>query len=103
MSRNDDKTPTDSSHVDVTILGAPSVESPSLEGPTGPRGPLSPKPDQDSPETASPTGVATNAQKIAVLQSSRFLVTAHGARLSDTDHFFKAGPRGPILLQDHHP
>ena len=102
MSRNDDKNHADSSHGDVTIPGAPSVESPSLEEPTEPRDPLSPKPDQDSPETVSPTGVATKAPKTAMSQSSRFLTPAHGARLSDTDHSLKAGPRGPILLQDHH-
>ena len=32
----------------------------------------------------------------------RFLTTAQGARLRDTDHSLKAGERGPTLLQDHH-
>ena len=35
-------------------------------------------------------------------QQGAYLTTAHGARLRDTDHSLKAGPRGPILLQDHH-
>ena len=30
------------------------------------------------------------------------LTTSQGAPLRDTDHSLKAGPRGPILLQDHH-
>ena len=32
----------------------------------------------------------------------RWLTTAQGARLRDTDHSLKAGERGPTLLQDHH-
>lgn len=35
-------------------------------------------------------------------QQGRYLTTAQGARLRDTDHSLKAGRRGPILLQDHH-
>ncbi|GAB1645580.1 catalase CatB [Krasilnikovia sp. MM14-A1259] len=35
-------------------------------------------------------------------QQGAFLTTADGARLRDTDHSLKAGPRGPTLLQDHH-
>jgi len=30
------------------------------------------------------------------------LTTSQGAPLGDTDHSLKAGPRGPVLLQDHH-
>ena len=30
------------------------------------------------------------------------LTTSQGAVLRDTDHSLKAGPRGPVLLQDHH-
>ncbi|MBV1781357.1 catalase [Paeniglutamicibacter sp. ABSL32-1] len=30
------------------------------------------------------------------------LTTSQGTPLRDTDHSLKAGPRGPILLQDHH-
>ena len=35
-------------------------------------------------------------------QNSRFLTTAQGVRLPDTDHSLKAGPRGPSLLEDFH-
>ncbi|GAA4851159.1 catalase CatB [Luteimicrobium xylanilyticum] len=30
------------------------------------------------------------------------LTTAQGARVDDTDHSLTAGPRGPVLLEDHH-
>lgn len=84
------------------IPGAPSVEPPSLAEPVEPREPLPPKPDQDSPETVSPTGTPTGAAKTVNSQSGRFLTTAQGTRVADTDHSLKAGPRGPVLLQDHH-
>jgi catalase len=35
-------------------------------------------------------------------QSGRFLTTAQGMRLPDTDHSLKAGERGPTLLEDFH-
>ncbi len=35
-------------------------------------------------------------------QSGSYLTDAQGTRLYDTDHSLKAGPRGPVLLQDHH-
>lgn len=35
-------------------------------------------------------------------RQGRYLTTAQGARVRDTDHSLKAGLRGPILLQDHH-
>ncbi len=35
-------------------------------------------------------------------QSSEYLTTAEGLRLTDTDHSLKAGPRGPALLEDFH-
>ncbi len=35
-------------------------------------------------------------------QSGAHLTNAQGTRLPDTDHSLKAGPRGPVLLQDHH-
>ncbi|MFG2393487.1 catalase [Streptomyces lavendulae] len=38
----------------------------------------------------------------AVAQGGTYLTTAQGARLHDSDHSLKAGPRGPVLLQDHH-
>ncbi|NJC21472.1 catalase [Arthrobacter pigmenti] len=84
------------------IPGAPGVEPPSLEEPTDPREPLPPKPDQSGPETVSPTGAPTGAARTVNSQSGRFLTNAQGTRLYDTDHSLKAGPRGPVLLQDHH-
>ena len=87
---------------DVPIPGVPAVEPPAVEERTEPQSPLPPKPDQDAPETVSPTGTPTGAQKTANSQSGAYLTTAQGARLYDTDHSLKAGPRGPSLLQDHH-
>jgi catalase len=63
---------------------------------------LPPKPEQDAPETVTPTGVETGVPKTAKGQQGAYLTTAQGARLRDTDHSLKAGPRGPILMQDHH-
>ncbi|TQJ58815.1 catalase [Arthrobacter sp. SLBN-83] len=87
---------------DVVIPGVPSSEPPALEEPTTPREPLPPKPDQRGPEAVSPTGSPTGAPATARAQSGQYLTTAQGLRLQDTDHSLKAGPRGPILLQDHH-
>ena len=33
---------------------------------------------------------------------AKFLTTAQGLRLPDTDHSLKVGPRGPTLLEDFH-
>ena len=55
------------------------------------------KPDQSAPAAVSPTG-ATNGQRPDAdprAQSGRYLTTAHGLRLPDTDHSLKAGNRGP--------
>ncbi|MFJ8749248.1 catalase [Streptomyces sp. NPDC102441] len=84
------------------IPGAPSSLPPSKEEPTEPREPLPPKDDQNGPETVSPTGQPTGADPARNAQSGAHLTTAQGARLYDTDHSLKAGPRGPVLLQDHH-
>ncbi len=84
------------------VPGAPGSEPPAMAEPTEPRSPLPPKPDQSGPETVSPTGVPTGAPEHTNAQSERFLTTAQGARLQDTDHSLKAGERGPTLLQDHH-
>ncbi|MFI9821456.1 catalase [Streptomyces sp. NPDC052013] len=84
------------------IPGRPGPEEPSFEEPTEPRGPLPPKPDQSGPDTMSPTGQATGVDQAEVAQAGSYLTTAQGARLYDTDHSLKAGPRGPVLLQDHH-
>ncbi|MYS10733.1 catalase, partial [Streptomyces sp. SID6041] len=84
------------------VPGAPSSAPAPLEEPTAPQGPLPPKPDQTGPETVSPTGQPTGAEQARVAQSGSYLTTAQGTRLYDTDHSLKAGPRGPVLLQDHH-
>ncbi|WP_306191180.1 catalase [Streptomyces sp. MK5] len=84
------------------IPGKPGSRSPSVAEPTEPHGPLPPKPDQTGPDTVSPTGQPTGADRSAMAQAGSYLTTAQGARLYDTDHSLKAGPRGPVLLQDHH-
>jgi catalase len=84
------------------IPGAPGPEAPPVAEPTEARGPLPPKPDQRGPDTYSPTGQPTGARQSQVAQEGAYLTTAQGARLYDTDHSLKAGPRGPVLLQDHH-
>ncbi|OII69168.1 catalase, partial [Streptomyces sp. CC77] len=66
------------------------------------REPLPPKADQTGPETVSPTGQPTGADQARTAQSGPYLTNAQGTRLYDTDHSLKAGPRGPVLLQDHH-
>jgi catalase len=84
------------------IPGAPASRPPSPAEPTEPKGPLPPKPDQRGPDTYSPTGEPTGAPQKAFAQRGAHLTTAQGARPYDTDHSLKAGPRGPVLLQDHH-
>ncbi|MEU3312270.1 catalase [Streptomyces sp. NPDC006662] len=84
------------------VPGKPAAATPGVAEPVRPHPPLPPKADQEGPETVSPTGQATGAQQAREAQSGPFLTTAQGARLYDTDHSLKAGPRGPVLLQDHH-
>ncbi|MFI7468761.1 catalase [Nonomuraea sp. NPDC049646] len=84
------------------IPGVPNSLPPELEEPTEPREPLPPKPDQTGPDTVSPTGQPTGASQDQMAQGGEYLTTAQGVRLRDTDHSLKAGPRGPVLLQDHH-
>ncbi|MFE7890341.1 catalase [Streptomyces sp. NPDC057412] len=84
------------------IPGKPAPQSPALAEPTEPREPLPPKPDQSGPDTMSPTGQATGAARARMAQSGAYLTDAQGVRRHDTDHSLKAGPRGPVLLQDHH-
>jgi catalase len=84
------------------IPGAPSSVPPPIAEPTEPGEPLPPKPDQSGPQTYSPTGQETGIPQEDVAQGGNRLTTAQGARLYDTDHSLKAGPRGPSLLQDHH-
>ncbi|WP_435205649.1 catalase [Micromonospora sp. bgisy143] len=84
------------------VPGAPGNAPPTVEEPTSPRDPLPPKTEQGAPQTRTPTGVETGAPTTANGQQGAYLTTANGARLRDTDHSLKAGPRGPVLLQDHH-
>src|SRR5690349_11743699 len=84
------------------IPGSPGSGTPSLKEPTKPVEPLPPKSEQDAPETVTPTGAETGAPKTLKSQQGAYLTTSQGARLRDTDHSLKAGPRGPVLLQDHH-
>lgn len=87
---------------DLRIPGAPAPEAPSVDEPTSPREPLPSAPDQRGPERRTPTGAPTDVPAEAVAQQGAYMTTAQGARLPDTDHSLKAGPRGPVLLQDHH-
>ncbi|SDZ42450.1 catalase [Micromonospora pattaloongensis] len=84
------------------VPGAPGSAPPSVEEPTTPHDPLPPKKEQGTPETRTPTGAETGAPATANGQQGAYLTTSQGARLRDTDHSLKAGPRGPVLLQDHH-
>jgi catalase len=62
------------------------------------------QPDQSAPKPSSPTG-NTNGEVAdfdARAQSGKYLTTAQGLRLPDTDHSLKAGDRGPSLLEDFH-
>ncbi|WP_433306211.1 catalase [Actinoplanes sp. CA-030573] len=85
-----------------TVPGAPGSGTPSVDEPSTPVEPLPPKKEQGTPDTVTPTGAETGVPPIAKGQQGAYLTTANGARLADTDHSLKAGPRGPILLQDHH-
>ncbi|MFI6507056.1 catalase [Streptosporangium sp. NPDC050855] len=84
------------------IPGRPGSEPPSLQEPTEPRPPLPPKPDQSAPDVFSATGRPVDEPRTTRSQSGEYLTTAQGLRLPDSDHSLKAGPRGPVLLQDHH-
>ncbi|MFK0203291.1 catalase [Streptomyces lavendulae] len=85
-----------------TAPGRPAPKLPKVTEPTEPREPQPPGQDQAGPDTLSPTGQPTGAPQAAVAQGGAYLTTAQGARLYDSDHSLKAGPRGPVLLQDHH-
>ncbi|MEU2427716.1 catalase [Streptomyces sp. NPDC007851] len=84
------------------VPGKPGPESPPVAEPTEAREPLPPKPDQSGPDTYSPTGQPTGTGQDRVAQGGSHLTDAQGHRRYDTDHSLKAGPRGPVLLQDHH-
>jgi catalase len=67
------------------------------------------KPDQSTPSRRGPAGASgkPGSRLVGVetdwrAQSGRFLTTAQGVRLPDTDHSLKAGERGPTLLEDFH-
>jgi catalase len=81
--------------------GAPGSSTPSVEEPTEPAAPPAPKPDQGAPQLRTATGAEVGGDGYRA-QWGAYLTTATGARLHDTDHSLKAGPRGPTLLQDHH-
>ncbi|MFG1608537.1 catalase [Actinoplanes sp. NPDC049265] len=84
------------------IPGSPGSAPAPLEEPTTPHEPLPPKNEQGTPDPRTPTGAATGLDPTTHSQQGEYLTTAGGTRLRDTDHSLKAGPRGPILLQDHH-
>ena len=61
------------------------------------------KPDQSSPKPVGPAdAVGADSGSAGRSQSGRYLTTAQGLRLPDTDHSLKAGSRGPTLLEDFH-
>ncbi|PYC74512.1 catalase HPII [Streptomyces tateyamensis] len=93
-----DRRDRDRSHVP----GAPGAEPAQVAEPTEPRAPLPTKPDQGAPDTVSATGRGGGGAADVRAQNGGYLTTAQGARLPDSDHSLKAGPRGPVLLQDHH-
>ena len=84
------------------LPGTPGSGTPKVAEPTKPREPLPPKPDQAGPDRRTATGTPTDVDAEAVSGQGRWLTTAQGARLRDSDHSLKAGERGPTLLQDHH-
>ncbi|WP_433089433.1 catalase [Dactylosporangium sp. CA-052675] len=84
------------------VPGKPGSVTPSLREPTTPAGPPPPSPEQGTPAPVTPTGVPAGGPATANAQQGDYLTTSYGARLPDTDHSLKAGPRGPILLQDQH-
>ncbi|MDT5326145.1 MAG: catalase [Mycobacterium sp.] len=66
--------------------------------------PTSRKRAQSAASAVSPTGMPKGSagQADSRAQSGRYLSTAQGLRLPDTDHSLKAGDRGPTLLEDFH-
>jgi catalase len=61
--------------------------------------------EQSAPTTVSPTGVDYEGPKEGRdprAQAGEFLTSPNGLRIPDTDHSLKAGPRGPVLLEDFH-
>jgi catalase len=63
------------------------------------------KPDQSAPTPVSATGVELplpNGARDPRAQAGDALTSPQGVRIPDTDHSLKAGPRGPVLLEDFH-
>src|SRR4051794_106691 len=63
------------------------------------------RPDQSAPGTFSPTGVGYEGPREGRDprgQAGDALTTPNGVRIPDSDHSLKAGPRGPVLLEDFH-
>jgi catalase len=56
--------------------------------------------DQTAPKVEDATGVPESGDRDA--QHCKFLTTAQGVRLPDSDHSLKAGSRGPTLMEDFH-
>ncbi|MFD3450718.1 catalase [Streptomyces sp. NPDC058691] len=84
------------------IPGVPASMPPTVEEPVEPHAPLPAKPDQGVPTPLSATGRPDGPSRTVRAQDGSFLTDAQGTRLPDSDHSLKAGPRGPVLLQDHH-
>ncbi|MGD7002682.1 catalase [Corynebacterium halotolerans] len=99
MTSPADKKAQDAAHV---VPGAPNSITPEVEEPTTPTDPAPPKPDQGGPVPHTPTGKRLDADPEDMAQQGKYLTTAQGARVSETDHSLRAGERGPVLLQDHH-
>ncbi|MDI6100846.1 catalase [Actinoplanes sp. NEAU-A12] len=63
------------------------------------------EPTVPSPTTKEPAENSPVKESLAPgrgLQTGDYLTTGQGARLPDTDHSLKVGPRGPVLLEDFH-
>ena len=84
------------------VPGAPASFTPSLTEPLATEGLPAPKPDQRGPEPRTPTGAPLPVDGAANAQQGVRHTTSLGTPLRDTKHSLKAGPRGPILLADHH-
>ncbi|WP_198396744.1 catalase [Brevibacterium antiquum] len=84
------------------IPGKPASSTPKFDEPQHPQGPPSPKSDQSGPKPTTPTGADSADGQAEQGQQGEYHTTAQGGRLPDTNHSLKAGPRGPVLLQDHH-
>ncbi|MEU5407126.1 catalase [Nocardia asteroides] len=72
------------------------------ENPDRPCEQAGPGPDQEGPALRGPTGAPIPGDASLRAQQGGALTTAQGLGVADTDHALKAGPRGPVLLQDIH-